>query len=77
MADKRRAEPPPRYATKKCPFCYTHLPAVADRCTACHRKVGPVEKTGWAAKPFDWRAYLAAVVFVAAFAWFIWYGFLK
>jgi hypothetical protein len=64
-----------RYSTKKCPFCYSHLAAAADRCSACGRKVGPVERTGWAAKPLDWQAYLVAIVCVAAFGWFVWYAF--
>jgi hypothetical protein len=63
------------YSIKKCPFCYTHLAAAAERCSACGRKVGPAERTGWAKKPTDWRAYLVAIVFVVAFGWFIWYAF--
>jgi hypothetical protein len=63
------------HLTKKCPNCYTYLPLSAQVCTSCHAKVGEVDKLGFAAKPFDWKGYLLAVVTVAGFVVFMWWAF--
>ncbi len=65
------------YTTKKCPFCYAHLPLDAQACSACKNKVGDVDKLGFAVKPIDWRAYLVAAVFTVGFAFFIWWAFFR
>jgi hypothetical protein len=63
--------------TKKCPYCYVYLPLHVTRCTACHKRVGEVDKLGFAAKPFDWTGYLLAIVSIIAFVIFMWWGFFR
>jgi len=65
------------HTTKKCPFCYVHLSLDARSCSACKKKVGDVDKLGFAAKPIDWWGYLVAAVFTVGFALFIWWGFFR
>jgi hypothetical protein len=65
------------HLTKKCPECFTYLPLSAKVCTYCHAKVGLVDKQGFAAKPFDWKGYLLAVVTVAGFVAFMWWAFFR
>jgi hypothetical protein len=65
------------YTTKKCPFCYVHLPLDAHSCTACKSKVGDVDKLGFAEKPIDWLGYLIAGVLMAGFAFFTWWAFFR
>jgi hypothetical protein len=65
------------YTTKKCPHCYTYLPLHASVCTSCHKRVGDVDKLGFAQKPLDWRAYLLAAVTMAAFVIFMWWAFFR
>jgi len=65
------------YTTKKCPFCYVHLPLDARSCTACKSKVGDVDKLGFAEKPIDWQGYLIAAVLMAGFAFFTWWAFFR
>ena len=65
------------HMTKKCPECYTYMPLDAGVCPGCNRKIGEVDTLGFAKKPFDWRAYLSAVICIGAFAVFIWWGFIR
>jgi hypothetical protein len=65
------------YTTKKCPFCYVHLPLDSQACTACKSKVGDVDKLGFAEKPIDRWGYLIAAVFMAGFAFFTWWAFFR
>ncbi|CAB1058784.1 hypothetical protein D1BOALGB6SA_3541 [Olavius sp. associated proteobacterium Delta 1] len=65
------------YLTKKCPHCYAYLPLQAKVCTACQKKVGEVDKLGFAEKPVDWWGYLIAVVSIAGFVYFMWWGFFR
>ena len=65
------------YTTKKCPFCYVHLPLDAPSCTACKSKVGDVDKLGFAVKPIDWWGYLSAAIFITGFALFAWWAFFR
>jgi hypothetical protein len=66
-----------QYSTKKCPFCYTYLPLHANRCTACKKKIGEVDKLGFASKPFDWGGYVIAIASIIAFSIFMWWGFFR
>jgi hypothetical protein len=66
-----------QFSTKKCPFCYTYLPLHAKRCTACKKRVGEVDKLGFAAKPFDWSGYVIAIASIIAFCIFMWWGFFR
>jgi hypothetical protein len=65
------------HTTKKCPFCYVHLPLDVRVCTTCKSKVGDVDKLGFAAKPVDWWGYLIAALSVAGFALFTWWAFFR
>ena len=66
-----------QHLTKKCPECYTYLPLSAQVCNSCNAKVGPVDKLGFAEKPFDWRGYLLAILSIVGFAIFVWWGFFR
>ena len=61
--------------TKKCPYCYVYLPLHVTRCTTCRKRIGEVDKLGFASKPFDWIGYILAIVSIVAFAIFMWWGF--
>jgi hypothetical protein len=78
---KKKYKPRPQdtrvMLTKKCPKCYTYLPLNATRCTACHAKVGKMDRHGMATLPINWRAYLVAILSWIAFGWFIWWAFFK
>ena len=65
------------YLTKKCPHCYEYLALRAKVCTACQKKVGKVDKLGFAEKPFDWLGYLMAAVSIVGFVFFMWWGFFR
>jgi len=65
------------FSTKKCPYCFTYLPLYATRCDGCHKRVGAVNRLGFAAKPVDWMGYLSAIVAIAGFGVFIWWAFFR
>ncbi len=65
------------HMTKKCPYCYAYLPLTVRRCHACKKRVGDVDKLGFASKPFDWLGYLIAILAAAALCIFVWWGFFK
>ena len=66
-----------KYITKKCPHCYAFMPLHAQACPACQKKVGGVDKLGFAKKPVDWLGYLIAVIFIVGFGIFMWWGFFR
>jgi len=72
---KSRSKTKVKYATKKCPDCYAHLPLRAKECHACKAKVGDVDKLGFAEKPADWLGYLVAGVSIIVFTAFMWWAF--
>jgi hypothetical protein len=65
------------HMTKKCPYCNTYLQLRATKCNVCKKRVGNVDKLGFAAKPFDWSGYLVAIFFILALCVFIWWGFFR
>jgi hypothetical protein len=65
------------HMTKKCPYCYVYLPLDVTRCTTCKKRIGEVDKLGFASKPFDWTGYILAIVSIAAFVIFMWWGFFR
>lgn len=71
------AEGDVEFSTKKCPWCFTHLALDAVRCDACHKRVGEVDKLGFAKKPVDWAGYFVAAVAIAGFCLFIWWAFFR
>ena len=64
-----------KYVTKKCPHCYEYLPLHAKVCTACQKKVGDVDKLGFAEDTVDWGRYLIALIAIVVFIVFAWWGF--
>jgi hypothetical protein len=64
-------------ATKKCPECFTYLPADATVCNSCNAKVGPADERGIAKKPTDWKSYLMAILGFIALGVFVWWSFLR
>ena len=67
----------PRYLTKKCPHCYEYLPLRANVCMGCQKKVGDVDKLGFAQKPVDLMGYLIALAAIVTFSVFMWWGFFR
>ncbi len=65
----------PAHATKKCPYCYTHLSLDAKICFSCKRKVGKVEKHGMAKIPVDWISYIVCLIAWLGFFLYIWWAF--
>ena len=65
------------FASKKCPYCAIYLPVETNRCTSCKQKVGRPDKYGIAKKPVDYKAYVVAVLSIAALVYYIWWAFLK
>ena len=63
-------------SVKKCPYCYTYVAVEDRRCTSCGKRVGAMDRSGWARKVIDWRAYLGAIVAVIIFLAFYWWAFL-
>lgn len=68
---------PAKFVTKKCPHCYAYMPLYDKACPACQRKVGAVDKLGFAEKPVDYLGYLIAGILVVGFSIFIWWGFFR
>ena len=68
---------PSSSATKRCPECTVHIPIDATRCTACGKRVGPVDKHGVAQKAINYRAYAEMLIAFAALGLFVWWFFLK
>ena len=66
-----------KFPSKKCPHCSIYLPVEANRCTSCKQKVGPPDKYGIAKKPVDLKAYIIAILSIAALGYYIWWAFLK
>jgi hypothetical protein len=60
------------FTYKRCPYCYTHLKLNATHCIECRQKVGLVDKFGLAKKPFNYKAYLAALLWVVMLAIYTW-----
>ncbi len=60
------------FTYKRCPYCYTHLKLNAEHCIECRKKVGEVDKVGLAKKPFNYKAYLAAGLWVVLLSFYVW-----
>jgi len=79
MADEdyRRGSGSYGFVTKKCPECFAYLPLQTTKCPTCNTKIGEVDKLGFARRPFNWSAYLIAIISILGFCWFIWWGCFK
>jgi hypothetical protein len=65
------------YATKKCPECLEILRIDEKICHRCKKKVGKVNKDGYAEKPINWRAYITCLMVWVMGALFFWWAFLR
>ncbi len=65
------------HTTKKCYECLGRLPLNAEICEFCKKKVGDVNKDGFAEKPIDWKAYILSVLSLAGLGLYIWWLFFK
>lgn len=62
----------PIYKNKRCPYCFTHLRLDATHCIDCKKKVGKIDKFGLAKKPFNYKAYLASLLWIIMLGIYIW-----
>jgi len=65
------------YTTKKCSECFEPLALSAVRCTACKRRVGPIDKFGMAAKPIAWWKYGLCFLSWLVFFLYMWWAFFR
>ncbi len=70
-------DPEQVYTLKKCPYCFGMLNLDQDRCDACKRRVGKLNKAGFADKPIDWKSYAYCVFSWALFAFYAWWAFFR
>jgi hypothetical protein len=77
MSDKSQSGHAKTYMTKKCPYCYVYLELAARRCHICNKRIGDVDKLGFAAKPFNWSGYLISILLSVALCIFVWWGFFR
>jgi hypothetical protein len=49
----------------------------AKACPECQKKVGQVDKLGFAEKPVDWSGYLIAGILIVGFSLIMWWGFFR
>ena len=66
-----------RHVTKKCPECFAYLPLNTEKCPSCNTKLGDVDKLGFARRPFDWMAYVIAILSIAGLCVFVWWAFFR
>ncbi len=64
------------FTVKKCPYCYTYVAVKEVSCQSCGKRIGAVDRSGWARKVLDWQAYLGAIVAIAVFVAFYMWAFL-
>lgn len=62
----------PVHTTKRCPYCFTPLKLSATHCIECKEKVGPIDDLGLAKKPPNYKAYAAALLWIAVLGIYIW-----
>jgi hypothetical protein len=77
LSSKKKHDNIHLYSTKKCPYCYTMLKLDAKQCDICKKKVGAINKVGFAEKRVDWKAYITAVLAWTAFIVYVWWAFFR
>jgi hypothetical protein len=55
----------------------TYIPAGADICPMCKRRVGKKTESGMARKAVDWKSYIMLIISWAAFAFYMWWAFFR
>ena len=61
--------------SKKCPHCYVHIPLDAEKCPACKKTVGMVDKHGMATRRVDWMSYIICFLAWLALGLYIKFAF--
>ena len=46
------------HVSKKCPYCYVHMPLDRAVCPSCKNKVGLIDKHGMATRRVEWGSYI-------------------
>jgi tRNA(Ile2) C34 agmatinyltransferase TiaS len=62
-------------ATKKCPYCNSHVKSDAVRCDVCRRRIGVADAYGVAKKPVNIGSYVVALGAVAALVGYLIWAF--
>ncbi len=75
VKSKNVINPGSLYSLKKCPYCFTMLKLEADRCDRCKKKVGALDRAGFAQKRINWKAYGISIFAWAVFAVYVWWAF--
>jgi hypothetical protein len=75
MAKPSPQAPPPGYASKKCPECYTYVPLKAQVCHSCKTRLGEVGPNGMARRLTNWKAYVICIVAWLVFAVYVKWAF--
>jgi hypothetical protein len=65
------------HSLKKCPHCFAMLSLDAKQCDACKKRVGKLDKAGFAKMPIDVKSYVYCVVSWTLFAFYIWWAFFR
>ena len=63
------------YATKRCAYCRTHNKIDAETCInelSCGKKIGEIDKNGFARKPIDWWSYISCFMWCFALLIYLW-----
>ena len=66
-----------KYGTKKCPDCFEVLMLEAKKCTYCNKRVGRVDRNGYARRPPDLKKYIYCILSWLFFAFYIWWAFIR
>jgi len=77
MGFKKEQDAARLYSTKKCPYCYTMLKMDALNCDMCKKKVGAINKAGFAEKRINLKAYITAILAWTAFVAYVWWAFFR
>jgi len=65
------------HATKRCPECFTYVRLEVKKCPECKTRLGAVEKHGMAKRTINWMSYISFSIAFLAFAFYIWWEFLR
>ncbi len=77
LKSKKHRDTSKLYSMKKCPYCFTMLKLGAKKCDMCKKRVGVVNKAGFAEKGIDWKAYITAILAWTAFFVYVWWAFFR
>ncbi|MBW2611787.1 MAG: hypothetical protein JRE12_05400 [Deltaproteobacteria bacterium] len=61
--------------SKKCPYCYVHIPLKVEICPSCKQKVGMVDRHGMATRRVEWMSYIICFLAWLTLGLYIWFAF--